>query len=144
MVEAQTVALVLLLIAAFLTAFLVLKMLIETTIIAAISGLFYLGLVYGTGAAFSLQSMLTYAFLGVVLYISYSVLASLLKITSEGVSMASTAAEAGSQQGGNLWKKCRSRLKEVSGDIRRQLKSENEEEEDEEDSDVKEVVLGED
>ena len=143
--QPETIALVFLLIAAFLVAFTVLKMLMETATVGLISGIFYLGMVTITNQSFSIQSALTYSFLGVILYMAYSLIASTFKLTSDTLSgFSRTFKFLGGLLTGltdplsDLIKDQKQKVKQKTSDLNSIERTESEE-----DSEVKEVILGE-
>ena len=143
--QPETIALVFLLIAALLVAFTVLKMLMETATVGLISGIFYLGMVTITNQSFSIQSALTYSFLGVILYMAYSLIASTFKLTSDTLSgFSRTFKFLGGLVTGltdplsDLIKDQKQKLKQKTSDLKSKERTESEE-----DSEVKEVILGE-
>jgi len=143
--QPETIALVFLLIAAFLVAFTVLKMLMETATVGLISGIFYLGMVTITNQSFSIQSALTYSFLGVILYMAYSLIASTFKLTSDTLSSFSRTFKflGGLVTGltdplSDLIKDQKQKLRQKTSDLNSKERTESEE-----DSEVKEVILGE-
>lgn len=140
----ETIALVLLLIAAFLVAFMVLKMLIETATVGLISGSFYVALVFITEQSFSIQTALTYSLMGVVLYMAYSILASMLKITSETFSGLSKLIESINGIATAMIGPIADILQDKKDDAKRKmsdLQDKKDEKDEEEESNVKEVVL---
>ena len=78
-VELETVAIVLLLIGAFLIAYKVLKMLMETALVSFISAVFYASLAVIMDYPLNLDRVLSFAFTGATLYMVYSVAASTFK-----------------------------------------------------------------
>lgn len=148
--QPETVTLVLLLIAVFVLAFAVLKMILETLVVGSISALFYVSMTYITEMSFSTQGALTYTVLGVVLYIGYSLLSSILELTNEtarggkkifGIlsSFLNAAFSLASQQferEGSL--DLKQRIQEL---MEREKPEENKDEDNNEESTVKEVVL---
>ncbi len=78
-----TVILLVFLIVVFVAAFKLMQMVMETVLVTAFSGGFYLALVYLFGFTFSVNDMLFYAFLGSTLYMGYSLLASAYGIASK-------------------------------------------------------------
>lgn len=78
--DVATVLLILLLIIAFIIAFKLMKMVFETVTVSVLSAAFYLALTQLFSFSFSFNQMLTYAFLGAVLYMAYSFMASAYSI----------------------------------------------------------------
>jgi len=74
--DVATVVLILLLVVVFVLAFKVMSMVFETVVVSALSAGFYAALSQVLNYSFSFNQMLTYAFLGGVLYLTYSFLAS--------------------------------------------------------------------
>lgn len=74
--DMATAVLIVLLVVVFIVGFKVMKMVFETITVSAVSGVFYLALSFVMDYSFSINQMLTYAFLGATLYLSYSFMAS--------------------------------------------------------------------
>lgn len=74
--DIATAVLVALLVIAFVVAFKIMKMVFETITVSVISAAFYTALSFVLNYSYSFNQMLTYAFLGATLYMSYSFLAS--------------------------------------------------------------------
>lgn len=74
--DVATAVLIVLLIVVFIVAFKIMKMVFETITVSVLSGVFYLALTQLFSFNFSFNQMLTYAFMGAVLYMAYSFLAS--------------------------------------------------------------------
>lgn len=75
--DATTILLVILLVSAFVVAFKIMKMVMESIFVAAISGTFYVAMaMFVLEANPSLNSFLLYAFLGSGLYMAFSFLSS--------------------------------------------------------------------
>jgi len=81
--ELPTLALLALLILAFVVAFKLLEMVFETIMVSVLSGAFYLGLVFIFSYPLTIDRVLLFAFLGSALYMSYSILASAYTIFSK-------------------------------------------------------------
>jgi hypothetical protein len=78
--DVATVVLIVLLVVVFVAAFKIMSMVFETVMVSALSAGFYAALSQVLNYSFSFNQMLTYAFLGAVLYMSYSFLASAYSI----------------------------------------------------------------
>jgi hypothetical protein len=78
--DVATVLLIVLLVVVFVAAFKIMSMVFETVMVSALSAGFYAALSQVLNYSFSFNQMLTYAFLGAVLYMSYSFLASAYSI----------------------------------------------------------------
>lgn len=74
--DIATAGLIVLLVLVFVVAFKVMKMVFETITVSVLSGAFYVALTQLFSFSFSFNQLLTYAFLGAVLYMAYSFLAS--------------------------------------------------------------------
>lgn len=74
--DAATAVLIVLLVVAFIVAFKIMKMVFETITVSILSAGFYAALSQVLAYNFSFNQMLTYAFLGAVLYMAYSFMAS--------------------------------------------------------------------
>lgn len=74
--DIATALLIGLLILAFVVAFKIMRMVFETITVSVLSAGFYTALSFLMGFSFSFNQMLTYAFLGATLYMTYSFLAS--------------------------------------------------------------------
>lgn len=148
-IEAETIFLLILIIAAFIVAFAVLKMIIETVVVGAVSALFYVTLTYVTELNFSAQTMLTYTFLGVTLYMGYSVMASLMELTSGTAKTGKKILKSGSEIIATIFTYFRNQIDlehlEITDRIRNLAPSEveNKGNDEEDDSQVKEVILDE-
>lgn len=80
--DVATAVLVVLLIAAFVVAFKIMKMVFQTILVSVLSGVFYLALVFFFNYQFSLNNLLMFSFLGSSLYMAYSFLASAYSVAS--------------------------------------------------------------
>lgn len=78
--DVATVVLIVLLVVVFVAAFKIMSMVFETVMVSALSAGFYAALSQVLNYSFSFNQMLTYAFLGAVLYLTYSFLASAYSI----------------------------------------------------------------
>lgn len=74
--DIATAVLIVLLVAVFVIAFKLMKMVFETITVSVLSAAFYGALSLVLNYSFSLNQMLSYAFLGATLYLSYSFVAS--------------------------------------------------------------------
>lgn len=82
-----TFLLVMLLILAFVVAFKIMKMVLQTVIVAFLSAVFYVALVFLLDFSFVLNNVLLFAFLGAAFYMLYSTLASAYKIGYTAISI---------------------------------------------------------
>lgn len=82
-IEPSTLLFLILLITAFLFAFKVLSMIIQTVIVAFLSGIFYIGLVVIIGIELSIDRILLFSFLGATFYMLYSFLISAYSVTAK-------------------------------------------------------------
>ncbi len=81
--DATTIALIVLLISAFVIAFKIMKMVLEAVTVAAVSGIFYLVMAFSVlEGGPSLNSFLLYAFLGSGLYMVFSFMSSAYSLAS--------------------------------------------------------------
>lgn len=80
--DVQTVLLIGLLIAAFIVAFKVLKMIMQTVTVSLLSAAFYVGLVYLFSYPLSVDRLLLFAFMGATLYMGFSFLISAYSIAA--------------------------------------------------------------
>lgn len=78
--DVATIVLIVLLVVVFVVAFKIMSMVFETVMVSALSAGFYAALSQVLNYSFSFNQMLTYAFLGAVLYLTYSFLASAYSI----------------------------------------------------------------
>lgn len=81
--ELPNIVLIVLLISAFVVAFKLMEMVLETIMVSVLSGLFYLGLVYLLDYPMALDRVLLFSFLGSSFYMAYSFLASAYSIFSK-------------------------------------------------------------
>ena len=81
--EAETVAISLLLIGAFIIAYRVLKMLLETAFVSFISSVFYVAMAVLLDYPLNIDRILSFAFMGATLYMAYSMAASTFKGVSK-------------------------------------------------------------
>lgn len=83
----STVILVLLLIAAFIVAYKVMKIVFQTVTVTVLSGAFYVALAYLLNLSFSLNHLLFYAVLGASLYMGFTLLASAYRVAGSLISI---------------------------------------------------------
>lgn len=82
-----TFLLVILLILAFVVAFKIMKMVLQTVIVAFLSAVFYVALVFLLDFSFAVNNILLFSFLGAAFYMLYSTLASAYKIGYTAISI---------------------------------------------------------
>lgn len=86
--EVSTVILLILLIAAFVIAFKVMKMVFQTILVSVLSGLFYVALtVFFFNSMPTINNTLMFAFLGSTFYMVYSFLISAYSVTARFISI---------------------------------------------------------
>lgn len=76
-----TVLILGLLVGTLVLAFKVMEMIFDTIVVAVLSATLYIGLTYFTGAAFQLNDLLLFSFLGASVYMLYSFLATIISTT---------------------------------------------------------------
>ncbi len=143
--DVQSLLFLALLILAFIVAFKIMEMIFETILVAVLSAVFYLSLVYFLGFQFTLDRVLLFAFLGASFYMTYSFLASAYTIASTVISIPYHAvmllAESIHRPLKRLWEE----LEELAGGLEHRMEkkaeADGQEGDSEEDNNVKEVVL---